>query len=86
MRTRMKHNRMFLGLLAAMLFVTSCAGPAAQASEAKSTLDRDSSPDVSGDEMDELVSGNQEFAFDLYQALSKREGNIFFSPYSISLA
>ena len=86
MRTRKNINRMFLGLLAAMLFVTSCAGPPAQASEAKSTLDRDSSPDVSGDEMDELVSGNQDFAFDLYQVLSKKEGNLFFSPYSISLA
>jgi serpin B len=60
-------------LLAATLFVTSCAGPAAQASEAKSNLDRETSPNVSG-------------AFDLYQVLSKKEGNLFFSPYSISLA
>jgi serpin B len=77
---------MFLGLLAVMLFVTSCAGPPAQASEAKSNLKRDSSPDVSGGALDELANGNQEFAFDLYQVLSKKDGNLFFSPYSISLA
>jgi serpin B len=77
---------MLLGSLAVMLFVTSCAGPPAQASEAKSNLDRDSSPDVSVGILDELVSGNQDFAFDLYQVISKKDGNLFFSPYSISLA
>jgi serpin B len=33
-----------------------------------------------------LVEGNSAFAFDLYQALRGREGNLFYSPYSISLA
>jgi serpin B len=33
-----------------------------------------------------LVEGNSAFAFDLYQALKGQEGNLFFSPYSISLA
>lgn len=32
------------------------------------------------------VQGNTEFAFDLYQRLRKAEGNLFFSPYSISTA
>jgi serpin B len=82
----MNARRIILGLLAATLFVTSCAGPAAQASEAKSNLDRETSPNVSGSDFDELVRGNQQFAFDLYQVLSKKEGNLFFSPYSISLA
>ena len=86
MRTRKNTTRIILGLLAATLFVTSCAGPVAQASEAKSNLDRETSPDVSSGDLDELAKGNQEFAFDLYQILSKQEGNIFFSPYSISLA
>ena len=36
-------------------------------------------PDVAA-----LVKGNNEFAFDLYRQLSKKEGNIFFSPVSIS--
>ena len=33
-----------------------------------------------------LVEGNSVFAFDLYQALKGKEGNLFYSPYSISVA
>lgn len=33
-----------------------------------------------------VVKGNDSFAFDLYQELKAREGNLFFSPYSISTA
>ncbi len=34
----------------------------------------------------DLVTGNTAFAFNLYQNLSQEGGNLFFSPYSISLA
>jgi serpin B len=34
----------------------------------------------------ELVDGNTRFALGLYRALREEEGNLFFSPYSISLA
>ncbi len=33
-----------------------------------------------------LVDGNTDFAFDLYQKLRTEDGNLFYSPYSISLA
>jgi serine protease inhibitor len=33
-----------------------------------------------------LVSANNQFAFELYGALSESDGNLVFSPYSISLA
>jgi len=33
-----------------------------------------------------IVTGNNEFAFDLYAKLKNKEGNIFFSPFSISTA
>ncbi|MGC9075532.1 MAG: serpin family protein [Candidatus Bipolaricaulaceae bacterium] len=33
-----------------------------------------------------LVAGNTAFAFDLYQAIRESPGNLFYSPYSISLA
>ena len=36
--------------------------------------------------MNELVAGNNAFAFDLYQELQSEKGNLFFSPYSISTA
>ena len=44
------------------------------------------SPDLSPADMNDLVAGNSAFAFDLYQALSAEDGNLFYSPYSISLA
>jgi serpin B len=36
--------------------------------------------------VDAAVEGNTQFAVDLYQELRTREGNLFFSPYSISTA
>lgn len=33
-----------------------------------------------------VISANNQFAFDLYSELKNSEGNIFFSPYSISTA
>ena len=33
-----------------------------------------------------LVRGNSAFAFDLYRTLSEDDGNLFYSPYSISIA
>ena len=53
---------------------------------AQSEKTRDTSPDVPSADLNELVDSNSEFAFDLYQALKEKEGNLFYSPYSISLA
>ena len=44
------------------------------------------SPSVSQTDLAALVDGNNAFAFGLYQALKGSQGNIFYSPYSISLA
>jgi len=43
-------------------------------------------PPEAGAGLAELVAGNSAFAFDLYQALRTSEGNLFYSPYSISQA
>ena len=43
-------------------------------------------PSVGSADRDELVRGNNAFAFDLYHALSHGEGNLFYSPFSISQA
>ena len=51
----------------------------------KSTLARDTSPDAAEAEITELVTGNTNFAIDLYKKIKTGE-NIFFSPYSVSLA
>jgi serpin B len=49
---------------------------------------RETSPEVSQADLDLLVEGNSAFAFELYQALrrNENEGNVLYSPYSISVA
>ena len=59
--------------------------PAPTAGELHSDKDR-SVPSVGPADLGELVRGNNAFAFDLYHALSGREGNLFYSPFSISQA
>ena len=59
--------------------------PAPTAAELDSDKDR-SVPSVGPADLGELVRGNNAFAFDLYHALSGREGNLFYSPFSISQA
>jgi serpin B len=51
-----------------------------------SDKERITSPDVSTSEQASLVEGNSAFAFELYQALREEEGNLFYSPHSISVA
>jgi serpin B len=76
----------FLVLVAIMgLGVAACAQPVAGA-VLQSDKPRDTSPAASQSDMAELVSGNTAFAFDLYRLLKDEEGNLFYSPYSISQA
>jgi serpin B len=86
-----KGDTMRLLLLALLIIgitvsTTGCAQPSAHAMEAKSDLDREASPQVEGTDLERLVNGNSTFAFDLYQALREEGGNLFYSPYSISIA
>jgi serpin B len=52
----------------------------------RSDKQRISAPGVNQPDMDALVKGNAAFAFDLYRVLKEKGGNMFLSPYSISLA
>jgi serpin B len=84
-----KLNRIpILVLLALSIAIgaVGCAQPSAYAEEAKSDLDRVSSPNVGASDLEKLVEGNSAFALDLYQALREQGENIFYSPYSISIA
>jgi len=73
--------------LSAMLLLgaMSCSQPA-YGQELRSDKEWNSNPDVSATELAELVEGNTEFALALYQQLKEEDGNIFFSPYSLSVA
>lgn len=70
----------FLSILLATLlmsFLSTCSS---------AETPRITESDVNEEDLRELSSGNSSFAFDLYRALGEEEGNIFFSPYSISAA
>ena len=47
---------------------------------------REISPSVDADLLDQQVNANNDFAFDLYQSLRLEDGNLVYSPYSISTA
>jgi serpin B len=68
-----------------MLFLSACQ-PFASARVAQSSLSREKNPTVSQDDLATLVVGNNDFALTLYRTLRSGEGNLVFSPYSISLA
>ena len=44
------------------------------------------SPQLDQGLLDQQVAANNEFAFDLYRNLAQKDGNLFYSPYSISAA
>ncbi|MGH2607265.1 MAG: serpin family protein, partial [Anaerolineales bacterium] len=58
----------------------------AVSSVAVSDKPRDLSPFAGAGDLSAFASGNTAFAFDLYRILAAGEDNLFFSPYSISVA
>jgi serpin B len=68
-----------------MLGLAACP-PAAAGELIKSDKPRDTAPEASTSELATLVEGNSTFAFNLYQQLKEEEGNLFYSPHSISVA
>jgi len=81
-------RRVILSVLALVivLSVAGCGETAKGAEFVLSDKPRVTSPDVITSDLGDLVGGNSAFAFDLYQALREEEGNLFYSPHSISLA
>ncbi|MBN1367831.1 MAG: serpin family protein [Dehalococcoidales bacterium] len=68
-----------------MLGVISCSQPVA-GQVIQSDKPCDTSPDVSSTDLETLVEGNGNFTWNLYQVLKNTDGNVFYSPYSISEA
>ena len=67
------------------LFLSAC-GVAPSANLTKSSLARDTNPIVQQADLSTLVAGNNTFAVNLFHTLQTQNGNLVFSPYSISLA
>ena len=73
-------------LLAALLLLPACAPAPVQAQEVHSDLPRELEPQVESSDLAELARGNTDFAFDLYKQISSGDENLFYSPYSVSIA
>ncbi len=74
-----------LGILFSVIGCASTGGPVA-AQSVQSELERVAAPDVADADLAELVRGNAAFALALYHVLRQGDDNLFYSPYSISVA
>ncbi len=52
----------------------------------KSDKPRNEAVEIDSEASRELVAGNHQFAIDIYQKIKEQDGNIVFSPFSISMA
>jgi serpin B len=85
----MKKIIVFVSVAILMIGLTACAQPAispAVASVLRSDKPRVTSPSVTEGDLNNLVSDNSAFALELYQQLRTKDGNLFYSPHSISVA
>jgi serpin B len=80
-----KISTLTLFILIFTLSISSCQA-AVSAVLAQSDKPRDAQPHVASVDLADLVSGNNTFAFDLFHQLEDEPLNLFFSPYSISVA
>lgn len=81
----MKKVLLFTAIIVLLTGLIGCGqGTAGQV--IKSNLSRETPAALSQSAMAALVDGNSRFALDLYQQLAQKDGNIFFSPYSLSQA
>ena len=91
----MSMERALCVVLASAWLLAGCSVPFAPGSGvsvapgadvAQAAVAREAAPVVSDGNLVALVGGNSAFALDIYQAIREQEGNVFFSPYSISQA
>jgi serpin B len=52
----------------------------------RSDVSREMSPEPGPGDLDSIVTGNNQFGFDCYAQIKEEDGNLFFSPVSISFA
>jgi len=83
-------QKTLLVLIASTLVLTlaACApsGPTISADELRSSEPRETELSLPSGDLEALVSGNNTFAFDLYHQVVEGTDNLFYSPYSISIA
>ena len=87
--TQGKALLLLAGVALLSLAFAACGGSAPSLSgiaEARSDAERIAEPNVPAGDLDALVVGNTDFAFALYQVLRAGDGNLVYSPHSISVA
>lgn len=89
----MKNEWLSILMLISLLALAGCGGrigpmggPQPPGEALSSPEERITSPDVPASDLADVVDGNSDFAFNLYQVLREEQGNLFYSPHSISLA
>jgi serpin B len=82
----MKSLNLTLALLIVLAAILSACGPAPSANIVQSNVQREIKPSVPESDTQTLVEGNNAFALDMYRSLRGDDGNLIFSPFSISLA
>jgi serpin B len=84
---RVNSKGIFLTLAACVLLLAACGSdrPGPEVLPVRADVGRIESPDITREQVAELVRGNNALAFEMYRA-ERGDGNLIFSPYSISLA
>jgi serpin B len=82
----MKKAAILIATVILLSSLVACSIPAASANYVQSDKPRITSPVVENADLTTLIDGNTAFTLDLYQELKREEGNIFYSPYSLSVA
>ncbi|HHE41021.1 MAG TPA: serpin family protein, partial [Dehalococcoidia bacterium] len=83
--------RKIIAVLVALTLIPASAGcsavmPGASADVLRSPEPRETDVSLPSGDLENLVQGNGRFAFDLYRYLGTGDGNLFYSPHSISMA
>jgi serpin B len=95
MRTSTLRNLSALALVLSPLAATGCSNSSGGGSTqpldygvVQSSLSRNMTPSVAPADMQTLTTGNTAFALDMYHAIAAGSdgGNLFYSPYSVSIA
>jgi serpin B len=84
--TRSKRRTSLVVLLVGGVLVGCGSGSLEPGRLLKSSLPRITNPQVSAPDRASQTQGNTAFAFDCYRRLAAQEGNVFYSPLSVSLA
>ena len=80
-----KTFKIFLLVIILSTLLAACS-PSASIKIVESNKRRETNPSTRGDDIKNLVDGNNTFALDIYNSLRSENGNLILSPYSISLA